>query len=592
MAVALPPPEIPDLGPDNAIDLDQLGSADLETCIAYPGIAEGDQFWPQWWGCTASGDAVDDFNNLVDIGPGELTPEGMPVRISNDRLRELDQGWVFYSYSMYDPNMPDGRGEESLRRFFYVGKRSSTALLLPVPQLKESHDLAVDPALVGGAGATIVTLPYQAMSIDDKVTLTLERFFDEEGDDPWQPFERTKILTELDIGKPLEWTVPRNELLIIEDGSALMRYRIVYATPTVPSQSAEQTLRIVPPMSPFLPPLEIKGFTGDELDPEVFPDGITLTIKLYPGVQVGDDVVVYAAGDPRVIKTLRVDPSTIASNILEITLDYPWLSANNGKQITLMYQFARVGTAGTSQPLSLTLRKPLFLPPPFVECVKGDGEEGEYKGYLLAELITGGVWIKVPPEAVIGDDDKIQMHWKGYGNAYIADPSAGDAKRFYIPASAVPANMGKRLNVAYKVTPPGKESTNFDLEIKDMTRGWPIIQIKSPSSPSNRVSLAAAKNGVDFELADWKFMATGQRVKIYAVGVLSAGGQDTFNVRTGTSEVVTDAEYNTGLVKANLPLAFLQTLRLNVQFDVVVETSFDEGFSYKSFLSITPTLIS
>lgn len=121
MAATLPPPKVPDLGADNAIDLDRLGSDDLETIVDYPGIAEGDHFWPQWWGCTASGEAVDNFSNLIVIGPGDLTPEGMPVQILNNRMRELDQGWVFYSYKLPDSNTPDEPGEESLRRFFYVG---------------------------------------------------------------------------------------------------------------------------------------------------------------------------------------------------------------------------------------------------------------------------------------------------------------------------------------------------------------------------------------------------------------------------------------------------------------------------------------
>jgi len=593
MATTLPAPDVPDLGADNAIDLDKLGSADLETWVNYPGIAEGDEFWPTWWGCTEFGKAEDDFNEMVQIGPGEVTPKGVLVPISNNKLIALKQGWVFYSYRMNIPGAPDRPGEESLRRFFYVGKRASTSLLLPVPQLKESHDLAVDLNGIVGGAATMVVMPYQAMSVGDQVTFKLYRYWEE--DDPYDPpLTLTRDLEEADIGKPLEWPIAKSAFQIIVGGFAHMSYQIVYATPTAPSHSAIQTVHVITPPETLLPVPVIKDFTGDELDPDAFPDGVTLTIPMYPGIQVGDDVVVYATGDTSVIKTFRVDLSTIDSAVLEVRLDYAWLAANNGKDVSLKYQYARAGTAGTSEPLPLTLRKPLKLPVPIVENATPDGDdENPNKGYLFANRITGGVFIGIPEEAVIGLDDKVQMHWKGFGSngSHIADPMSSDERRFYIPPAAVPANMGRRLEVFYKVTPPGKDSKIFDLEIKEMTSGWPTLQVKSPPSPNNRISLAVATNGVLFTLASWPYMRTGQRVRIVVEGLLSSGGMEVFNLRKDNAEVVTEAEYNAGELQATLPRDFLLKLKLNEQFNVSITTSFDDGDTYKQFPSIAPTLI-
>lgn len=469
------------------------------------------------------------------------------------------------------------------------------SVLLPVPQFKESHDCEVDLTTVGDAGATVVAPPYRAMSVGDTVTFTLKRFFDDGV--PWEDFTRRKVLVDGDIGQPLQWTVPLSELQIIDGGSALMSYSVVYATPTVPTLSDEQALRFVAPQTPLLPAPRVKGFTGDMLDPEAYPNGIKLVIEIYPGIQVEDEVVLYASGDPQVIKTLRVDPSTVDSQVLEVDVDYEWLSANHGKAIELMYQYARVGSAGTSMPLSLTLRQPLNLPHPLIEGVIRDGEDDEYRGYLFARNITGGVYVKVPDEAVIGLDDEVQMHWEGYGDTgrHIADPTAGNARRFYIAPGFVPANMGKRLDVFYKVTPPGEQpyrSGVFDLEIKDVDRGWPTLQISSPPSPSNRISLATVTEaGVTFRLESWTYMERGQRVKIYANGLLTGGGEERSDLRGGDAETVTESEYFAGELFASLPRSFLQRLQLNNQFDVFVETSFDDGFSYKSFPMISPQLV-
>ncbi|RKS27177.1 hypothetical protein BJ917_0013 [Pseudomonas sp. WPR_5_2] len=295
MTATLPAPKVPDVGPDNVIDLDKLGNADLKTWVDYPRIAEGDGFWPTLWGRSASGEAVDDFNELVVIGPGELKPEGMPVLISNGKLKALKGGQVFYSYKMHDPDAPDGRGEESLRRFFYVGKPSSASLQLPVLHFKESHSLCVDLDQIGDGGATLVATPYQAMSVGDVFTFVFDMYFEE--DEPWQKLTYAKELLEADIGKPLQWSIPKNELQIIQGGFANMGYRIDYAEPTVTSESAIQTVHVIAPPDTLLPAPKVKGLDGNELDPDVHPDGIMLAIKLYPGIQVGDYVVVYAESD-------------------------------------------------------------------------------------------------------------------------------------------------------------------------------------------------------------------------------------------------------------------------------------------------------
>jgi hypothetical protein len=44
-------------------------------------------------------------------------------------------------------------------------------------------------------------------------------------------------------------------------------------------------------------------------------------------------------------------------------------------------------------------------------------------------------------------------------------------------------------------------------------------------------------------------------------------------------------------LSVNLPRDFLVSLKLNEKFDVIVETSFDGGETYKTFPMISPQLI-
>ncbi len=247
MAATLPPPEVPALGADNTIDLDQLGIDDLITYINHPTLKEGDFLWPTWYGCQSNGDPADMFTTLIEVGPGELEPEGKQVSIGNNLLQALDQGYVFYSFKVHDPSQPDERGEESKRRFFYVGKRPF-AQALPVPHFRQSHELHVDLSWFATGPATVAAPPYKAMSVGDRVTLEADLHFDDGMF--WETFRSTNTLVEADIGQPQKWLIDRGRLQSIDGGFAHLRYVIEYADPTTPTTSASQTVQIIAPPTP------------------------------------------------------------------------------------------------------------------------------------------------------------------------------------------------------------------------------------------------------------------------------------------------------------------------------------------------------
>lgn len=593
----MPVPSVPDLKPENYIDLDELGNANLLTYISFPAMVDGSTFWPNWRGCSPTGEVVDFFDTLIESDVDY--PAQVLVTVGNAQLKALDQGWVFYSYQLEDVSTPDHRGEESLRRFFYVGQRAVSGNALAVPQCKESHDLCLDPAVLNAvASVSIVTLPYRAMQAGDKVTLTLDRYFGVGV--PWQPLTLNKTLTAEEPGQPLQWAVEPTELLIIMDGYALMSYSIEYADPTLPTVSAEQTLTIIAPASALLPALTIKELPADWLDPEDWPDGVILVITVYPGIQVGDDVVLYVSGGlTPVVKTLRVDPSTIASGVLQFNLEYVWLSDNQGRTVELIYQYARVGSAGTSQPFELTLHRRQALPPPEVLGAQPeDSEPGEFKGYILASNATSGVTIDVPGEVDLGPGDTLKMHWEGHPGtgSHIGDPIVGNPKSFRIPAAAVPANMGKRVNVYYTLTPSGEtanKSIPYDLAVKPIDDNWPVIQAVNPRATNGRLPLNQVPlEGARFELDSWTFMAEGQRVKIEAVGLLADGQLERVGVRVGDDERVTEHEYYEGMLTVFVPLQFLSRLKLDDEnLAITVETSFDGGLNYLSFPGVPDLMV-
>ncbi|EPM72241.1 hypothetical protein A584_05927 [Pseudomonas syringae pv. theae ICMP 3923] len=596
-ALDLPEPQVPGLKqPENYLDLDLLGTEALQTWINYPGIALGDFFYPNWRGCGPKGELVDFFSDLIEVV--DLQSQGFLLLIENDSLLKLDQGWVFYSYQLFDANTVDGRGAESLRLFFNVGKRPAAFAGLGAPHCRESHDLKLDPELLARVDDVLfVTPPYRAMRAGDTVRLTLDLYFGE--GDPFQPLVRSKTLTRGEAGLPLQWQISASDLLQIEGGHALMSYSIEYADTALSSQSAIQTLDIVEPSAALLPALTIKDFSGGSLDPTAYPEGITLTIQPYSGIQVDDDVVLFASGNSQVVQALRADLSTLESGVLQFTLDQAWLISNNGRDVEFVYAYARQGVAGRSLPRGVILRRPLDLPPPNIKDAQIEcSSETGVNGYMFAQQMVNGVKIRIPPEAVIGETDQVQMHWDGYGSTgrFIADPSPDDPRLFEIPPAAVPANMGKRLDVYYRVSPvsePAGTSRVFNLEVRRISGGWPFIQIMRPRVTDARLPLASVPaEGAGLDLLSWTYMAQGQRVRIKAVGLLQSDVEQTLGLRTGEAEPLTEAEYQARQVSVVIPRAFVENLKKDSATNfVTVEVSFDEGASYIAFPPVTFTLV-
>ncbi|QHE96681.1 hypothetical protein LCG56_25975 [Pseudomonas cannabina pv. alisalensis] len=589
MALDLPAPKVPDLQqPGNYLDLDQLGSADLVTWIDYPGIKNGDRFMPNWRGCGAQG-VVDDYVGDVIEVVG-LQPEGMRLLINNPLLMRLDKGWVFYSYII------EGSVDESLRLFFYVGKRPSTAAGLGVPQCKESHDLKLDPDLLWQVNeVSIVTPPYLAMREGDRVTLTLDLYFDESS--ILYSLSWSQVLTVKEVGQPLQWPIPASEFVPIENGFALMSYRIEYADSALTTVSVTQSLDIVAPSVALLPALKIKDFNGGSLNPEAFPDGITLLIDPF-GMQIDDDVVVYVSSGNRLVQTLRADISNLDSGVLQFSLAKAWLSANNGKEIELVYQYARPGHAASSLPRKVMLSRPLDLPAPVIDgAIIDDSGEWGVEGHVYANWLLNGVKIRIPKEAFIGDDYTVQMHWEGNTStgSFIADPSPDDPRLFVIPPTAVPANMDKWVGVYYRVVSPLQSGTSpvFKLEVRGLGSVWPYIQIMRPRVTDTLLSLAEVPpEGAGLDLASWAYMAPGQRVRIKATGLSQSGSTQMVGLRTGAAEPVSEAEYRARQVSVIIPKDFLESLQRNsLTNTVTVEVSFDDGANYTQFPSIDFTVL-
>ncbi|WP_248797039.1 hypothetical protein [Pseudomonas sp. MWU13-2105] len=598
--IAPPAPLIPLLGSDNALDLGALGSDDLVTYVQYPGIAVGHVIAPQWRGRANNGQAIDETVQQDVDARLEYDDNGeprMPIPIVNGKVAALDQGEVFYSYS-YAEDGSNTFTEESLRLFFYVGKRPwMSSLLLPVAHLKESHDLCVDPDQVSPQGATITTAAYQAMAEGDELELLWQVYR------PGSPTPIThriyKTVTAEEVGRPLEWNLSYVQLQLIKNGGhALMSYSVIYANPPDPAApqtySAVQRIVGVAPSVPLLEAPAVVGHAGGQIDPSLYPHGVPLQIPAYPGLQVGDSVVVYADSESSSTQVaLRLDISNVESGIIQLLLDVRWLQAHYGEEVSLSYQYARAGASLNSTPLALTVRRALRLLAPIVPEGHNYDDDGSgiLKGWISASNTQSGVLVDIPEQGEIARGDQRWLVWSGYGEDTVVErPITGSDWRYRVPVTEIPANLGKHVIIKYAVVPSGESdpywSPVFDLEIRNFEGGWPVLQAENPkvSDGKNGIKLSDVVSVMVFKTGSWRFMNEGQLLRVIASGMRDSDGQTIVHTLRDESEPLTEEEsYDQGYVLTELPRSFMVQLRVGEEFDVASEVSFDNGYSYKSF---------
>ncbi|MFP3997880.1 hypothetical protein SHV74_25410 [Pseudomonas capeferrum] len=580
-------PHIPLLRDAN-IDVVELNGGALETWIN-PGMSAGDPITLNWRGCTADGDVVD----LLGLEcPQDVDPvRGGKVTIPNGVLVRLSGGYVFYSYA---PGMRVGPDTESLRLFFSVDGVANTGYSLGVAQIAQSHDLVLEIGKLNEA-QTVTIPPYESMSVDDELVLTWQAY---SRDFPDQPYKGRHPVGAHDIGHPISMQLPVEYVWDLQEGDyGDLHYVIAYSNGST-SESPTQRFVVQSFASPerLLEAPQIPGYDGNGyLNPDDYREGVPLVIAPYPGMQAGDQIVVSINGRDRTVRGVRMDMSNIDSQRLLVLLEPGWLSEERfGQAFEIYYQYSRHRQARRSLPLQLTVRRPLYLPWPIIENAVPDVGDDPNQATLHPRDALWGAHVRIPADAETAGA-VVKMHWDGHastGSIIIDTPSAGDPRRYPVPVSAIPANIGKRLRVYYTVTPPGEQaypSAAFDLRVDDYAQQvYPLISGRDIKN--SELSLADVQgDSSPFTLASWPFMAEGQLLRIQALG--RRGPNDEVSIWLRDNLPVSEEEYYVSEIHAQLPKSWLESLQLGQVFLITVAASFDDGESYKPFRSVSARLV-
>lgn len=584
-------PIVPDLTEFDEIDLEKLGSADLVAVIKYTGMQKGDLVSPRWVGSSPAGEAFDDVGATVPVREGDLE-RGLEVTIANSTITSAAGGWAFFSYTQ--------AGRESLRQFCYVGLRTrGQDERLPVMQAIQSQGLIIQPDTLDATGVRFLVPPYQAMQVGDKVTLTVVSY-DEEGD---EDDEERKVLTvtqeHLDKAA-LSHDVRRTFFRFIDPGHVQASYEIEFVDgerigSPVQRLAVDSTAMLPPPLGK---PVIDGHEEGDPLDPAQFRNGLVVRVPIYDEMAVSDRIVLRWRSPARdYLQTLRVDPSTVASQSIAFQVDFAVLAESQGATVEVSYLFGREGAGLRSEALRLEVVMARQLEALLVNRATADKTPNW--GTLAADDTLSGVYVDVPP-GVVQPGEALHVHWWGISplGQYIAEEPASpdNPLRFHIPPEYVPANMGRgekdesrRFPVFYRlVSAKGHvDSEHFFLRIKPEPAQY-HPQVTCEQAESLSLSLAAVPAaGADLSLGTWSFIAEGQLLTL-SIGRGSGPGSWEEAIRDALP--VTAQEVTAG-VKAKLAKSLLEKVPLGDTFTLYARASFDGGDFFTEFKSKSLQLV-
>ncbi|QCI11369.1 hypothetical protein E6B08_08145 [Pseudomonas putida] len=590
-AAAYPAPDIPLRNEYGEIDVEALKDAPLEMVIKGDHIKFGNEVYPVWRGAAVDGEPFDELNAVVEV-PVDYDPDvGITAYVSNRYVKPYQGGSAFLSYKVdgMDENTPD-----SERVFCYLGLRERGGFeTLAVAQARESHDRVIVTTDLATEGVSLLAPRYQAIQIGDSVELLMKGF--NASGDPVPEHSEVHAVTAANLAEPLQWQVAKSHFMRVRGGRAEFHYEVTLAGVGGTLTSPVQTFAVDSASAPAdrLAVAEIDGSTGAPLDPGMFPDGVTVRVPVYPGIQPGDFLLLYwhSPGQPQpVAQFARMDVSCLETNeiVLHVSADLLVQGEHN-----VIYQFARTGDALTSEPLRVEFEAPRALAAPAIERAT---EDGPGRQQLAAGDALLGAYVTVP-DVELRPGENFEVHWWGYekGGRQVTDtPETAGGRRFKIDPGVVAANMhqpldteGRRFEVFYHIVDEhgvrSQPSAAVNLRVVPVSLGSTINCREADAVgdlPQSRLGPNGALLAVTGGTGLWAFAAQGQPFTIAVENIAV--------LRDATP--ITAMELRAVRVEQWLSRAVYDQMEDNKQHTVSGTVSFDQGDSWHALtpLRLTP----
>jgi hypothetical protein len=405
--------------------------------------------------------------------------------------------------------------------------------------------------------------------------------------------------------KSWEHAIPPDELFVmvpqvrLSEGEHRLRYHVM-AYNGEESDSDLLTLIIdkTPPIlvneGPLIFPPEVVSGGVTEQYLKANGDQLLAEIPVYQVPKPGDLITWYWSSSPtgsEVAGTTTLALADIGKPLIVSFSGQIIRDGRDGKRYGFYTVKDRAGNLG-QRSLAVELQVavtpvPRELPPARVKEASGTASSG----LLSPANAKNGVTVVIPFAAVIYPGEPVSVQWGEPGSmgAFRTDtPVATDSREYKIPKDCIAPYLGHTLPVSYEVTEAGKVLTSepHSLRVEELS-GLPAIQ--SDKVSGGKLSLETIVEGgyASFTLGSWSFMATSQYLTIKVEGVDDANQLVSIAVLTEQQVPEVAAIIAVGQISK----ADLRRFKIGFGIEVKVKVSFDGKQTWKTFPSLTPTLV-
>ncbi|NWA00082.1 hypothetical protein [Pseudomonas gingeri] len=443
---------------------------------------------------------------------------------------------------------------------------------LPAPVVPRAQGMQLDLDQLDGDDVQTLVLRYDDMSSAQNVRLLVER---ETALGATLPAYNA-VIPGHDSDPFVSFAVPYEQFPLIIQGLARFYYYV--EAPGQPlRRSKSLSLKIVGQALILKPPrVPVAEANGNVLDPTA--SGVIARVEPYPVSAVGQTVTLVWIGTTASGMEIRHDqtlPVIDTSKDIDFTIPDDKVSVLAGGSVVVRYEVkTEAPDPLVSQPLLLPVSAlPLDLPRPTVLEA--------HDTVLFPLQALDGATIRVGYAMETGDS--IQAYWRGTPGSGTPpiDAKPGNANGsvdFAVPATAVSANIGKRVEVGYTVirrgvAAPSKILPLDILPIAHEDLSPPFVR----EAPDNLLlDLNTFAGDAHIEVRKWPHIQIGQRIWLRIEGTLVNGRP--FTLVLWNAEVVSSIS---DVIEGVLSRTHLDQLRdlsgLTFTFKVAFDGSSDES---------------
>ena len=327
-----------------------------------------------------------------------------------------------------------GGDDESIRLTLEIGEQPGEPGDVDPPEIEGVQNGVLNLESVPRDGALATVMQYPSMREYDVVYFSIRTDVIE--------WEDGVPIDELQVGKPVEMTIPRFELERVSGREVKLKTVVIHTVGGDRIESAASPIRILAPVGD-LPEVDVPLADGESLDPEqVTGPSVQVVVKPYTGVAVGDVITftwTNASGAPApFVGTQTADDPPQHDYVFEVPSAH--VDQNVDKAATLSYTVAR-GAAQPKPSASLTL----YIGEAFEAAATLDATGKHYilaekpplavpeYGTLLREAKFGaGPYVyRSSDETVASVDAAGRVTARGNGTATITATDSGNQSRSY-----------------------------------------------------------------------------------------------------------------------------------------------------------------